>query len=217
MLAHSSHGLSPAVVAQPRHYRRDQGHARTMDGCRHPVQGIEAAFRDPHPILACRIDPEARHAGGISPHMRLADQHGLDTQRAKMIANGHLAGLQRHEIPACAMRMNIPASIGAHAAGAADRRLHIRLIEAHAPRGEGVYVGRVKVRMAVAGQIVPAQLVAHDEKDVSDRHSDPTGITPCSDRPRYAALNEAPAQQRLPIADRSDSSRRGHPHCRTGW
>ena len=148
-----------------------------------PFEGIEPAFRDPRPDPACRID-QARHASDIG-HMRLADQHGLDTQRAKMIANGHLAGLQRHEIPACAMRMNIPASIGAHAAGAADQRLHIRLVKAHAPRGEGVYVGRVKVRMAVAGQIVPAQLVAHDE-DVSDRHSDPTGITPCSDRPRYA-------------------------------
>ena len=128
--------------------------------------GLKAAFGDSHADDRIRIDAEPRHALDVGLHVGLADQRRAHAERAQIIAHGHLADLERETVPRRAMRLHIAARIGAHARGAADRRLHIGAGETHAARRQRIDVRGFEPRMAVAGQIVPAQLVAHDEKDI---------------------------------------------------
>ena len=70
-------------------------------------------------------------------------------------------------VPCRSVAEHVTAGQERHARRAAERRLHEGLLEVHPPRGESVDVGRLQVRMSVAGQVVPAKLVAHDEQNVS--------------------------------------------------
>jgi hypothetical protein len=128
--------------------------------------GVEAAFVDAHPDRGDRVDAQARDARGITTHVRLADQHRAHAERAQVIADRHLADLQRDEVPAHAMRMHVAAGVVAHARGATHRRLHVGVVEQITPAGQGIEVRGVQLGVPVAGQVVRTQLVAHDEEYV---------------------------------------------------
>ena len=61
--------------------------------------GIEAALGDAHADDGIGIDAEPLHALGVGAHVRLADQHRLHAERAQVVAERHLAHLQRHAVP----------------------------------------------------------------------------------------------------------------------
>src|SRR5581483_4255019 len=138
----------------------------------HAVQAVvalirlEAAFGDAHADDRLRIDAESLHALDVGFHVGLAGERGAHAERAQVIAHGHLADLEWKAVPRRAVRLHVAAGIGAHPRRAADRRLHMRPGEAHAAPGEAVDMRRREMRMAVAGQVIPAELVAHDEQDV---------------------------------------------------
>ena len=66
------------------------------------------------------------------------------------------------------MGMHVAASVKAHPAGAADRRLNISAGKADAACGQTVKVRGLHRGVTGAGQVVMAQLVIHDEEDVLD-------------------------------------------------
>ena len=98
--------------------------------------------------------------------MGFANQPAVDTSRAQMIAQSKLADLERDLVVACTMALHIAARICAHPRGAADGRLNIGTVKAHALACEPVNVWGVKMWMTIAAQVVPAQLVKHDEENV---------------------------------------------------
>ena len=48
----------------------------------------------------------------------------------------------------------------------AQRRLDVGTVEAHALCSQSVDIGRMQIRMTIAAQVIPAELVEHDEQDV---------------------------------------------------
>ena len=128
--------------------------------------GIEAALGHPHPDDRCRIDTKPLHPFDVRLHVGLADERRRDPERTQIVAERHLADLERKSIPRRTVRLHVAPGVEAHARGAADRRLHIGAREPHATRRQRVDVRRAQRGMARAGQVIPAQLVAHDEQDV---------------------------------------------------
>ena len=130
--------------------------------------GVEAALRHAHADNRVRVDAQPLHALDVGTHVRLADQSRLHPERAQVVAERHLPHVQRDAVPGGAVRANVAAGVEAHARGTADRRLHVGAGEAHAAGGQGVDVGCMQPGVPVTGQVIPAQLVAHDEEDVAD-------------------------------------------------
>ena len=128
--------------------------------------GVEPAFGNPHADDGAGIDAEPLHALAVGAHVRLAHQHRLHPERAQIVAERHLADLQRHAVPGRAMRLHIAPGVEAHARGSAHRRLHIGAREAHTLGRKPIDVRRGQPGVSVAGQVIPAQLVAHDEENV---------------------------------------------------
>ncbi len=129
--------------------------------------GVEAAFGDAHADDGARIDAEPLHALAVGAHVRLADEDGIDAERAQVVAERHLAHFERDAVPGGAVRLHVAAGVEAHARGAAHGRLHVGAREPHTPGCERIDVRGGELGMSVAGQIIPAQLVAHDEEDVA--------------------------------------------------
>ena len=133
--------------------------------------GLEAAFGEEDAGIARRVDAEAGHALPVSRHVRLADERGAQPERTQPVAEREFAHRQRDIVPGGAVAEHVAPRVEGHARGAADRRLAVGAGEARSLRREAVQMRRLQRRMAVTGQIVPAQLVRHDEQDVANaRH-----------------------------------------------
>ena len=130
------------------------------------VQLFETA--GPHQRFQGRaaLDAEPFQRLEVGQHMGLAGQRHADPGSRQEFAQGLLAQGQRHAVPGGAVARHVAAGIEAHAARAADAGLHIGAREAHAARRQRIDRRRLEVRMAGAGQMVRAQLVAHDEQNV---------------------------------------------------
>ena len=126
------------------------------------LERIEPAFGQLDADLRPGVDAEPLHAPCVRDHVGLADDHRGDADPAEMVAEGRLAHAQRKAVPGRAVRAAVAPGVGGHPRGAAEGRLHVGVGEPHTAPGEPVEVGRVEMRMAVAGQVVPAQLVGHD-------------------------------------------------------
>ena len=136
----------------------------------HPVIALkrcEATLSRVHADDRFRIDPKALHAIHIRDHVGLADQHAFRVDLTQMITQGRLAHPQREAIPGRSVAAYIAPGVEAHPGRAADRRLDIGLVEPHAHGGQPVNMRRVEMGVAVAGQIIPAQLVRHDPQYVT--------------------------------------------------
>ena len=131
------------------------------------LEGVEAALGNAHADDGVGIDAEPGHALGVGAHVRLADQRRAYAQRPQVVTQRHLADLERHRVPHRAVRLHVAPRVEAHARRPAHRRLHIGPREAHTPRRQPVDVGRLELGMPRARQIVPPELVAHDEQDVA--------------------------------------------------
>ena len=107
-----------------------------------------------------------RIAGRIGGVVRLAAEGRPVARFAKIVAHGLFVRGQGHLVPGRTVGVGIPARVEAHAAGTADRRLHVGPAEEDAPGREFVEVGRSDHRVAGAGHAVRPHLVGHDEKYV---------------------------------------------------
>src|SRR6266478_153147 len=83
-----------------------------------------------------------------------------------MVAESRLADPQRPAVPVRAVRAHVAAGVERHPRGAADRRLHIGVREAHATLRHGVDVRGLQGLMSRTSQVIMAKLVAHDPDDV---------------------------------------------------
>src|SRR5690606_39250555 len=86
----------------------------------------------------------------------------------QIVADGVFACRQRHVVPGRAVAEGRAARIEGHARGPADRRLHIGPVEAHAHLRQTVNIWRLQRPVPLMGQVIPSQLVAHDEQYVAD-------------------------------------------------
>lgn len=133
------------------------------------VVGLEAGFGEGRAARASRIDAEPPHAFQVGRGVGLADQRGADSRGAQVVAQGQLLQRQRHRVPGHLVAADVAPGVRGHPRRPADGALGIGTGEAHALRGQAVDVRRVQIGMAVAGQVIATQLVAHDVEDVADR------------------------------------------------
>ena len=136
------------------------GKVRVQGLCKVPIQD---AVRH-----VDRIEAEPPHALVVALHMGLADQGNAVAERPQVVAERQLGRPQRHRIIGGAVARHVTAGIEGHARRPADRRLAIGAFEQHAALRQRIDMRGLQGRMAGAGQVIGAQLVGHDEKDVAD-------------------------------------------------
>ena len=127
---------------------------------------LEAALRDMNADDRIRRDAEHLHAFEVGGHVGLADQHVAHADLLQVIAERRLADAQRPAVPVRAVRAHVAPGIEGHARGAADRRLHIGVGEAHPALCHRVDIRGLQRGVAGAAEIIMAKLVAHDPDDV---------------------------------------------------
>ena len=130
------------------------------------LKGHKPTLRHTDPDLRLRINAQPLHAFHVSPHMGLAHQHRIDPNGPQVIAQRQLAHAQRHLIVGRTMTAHVAPRIGAHPARPTDGRLDVSVGKPKPPLSDPVDVRCVQMRMAVAGQKVPPQLVRHDPENV---------------------------------------------------
>ncbi len=135
---------------------------------------VEAAFGDAGADGAVGFQAEAAHAFRIRGHVGLADQPATHAVVTQIVAHGPLADFQRHHVPGRAMAVHVAAGVGGHARRAAQRRLDIGTVEPNAPLRQPVDIRCLQMRMTITTQIIPAQLVEHDEQNVPGLPHDPS-------------------------------------------
>ena len=141
---------------------------------------LEPGLRHDDADVRRGIEPQPRQALAIGDQVRLPDDGGTDAERPQVVADGKLADGKRDAVPGRAMTEHRAARVEARARRSAYGGLHVGAVEADSHLGDRVDVGSLERRMTVAGQIVPAQLVAHDEQDVRYRagHSNASPFSP---------------------------------------
>ena len=127
---------------------------------------VKAAFGLTCADDAVGRDAKAFHALGVHLHMRLAQKPAVHSGLAQVIAHCVFAHAQREAVPLRAVGRGIAPGIGAHPAGATDRRLHITVGKPHAARRHAIKVWRLQRRMAGAAEVIEPKLIIHDEKNV---------------------------------------------------
>ena len=132
------------------------------------VELLEAAGPHQGGQRRAAFDAVALQPVGVGQHMGLAGQRHADAGGQQVVADGLFAQAERHAVPGGAVTEHVAAGVIGHARGAADAGLHIGAREQHAALAEAVDGRRFEVRMAGARQVIGAQLIAHDEKDVPD-------------------------------------------------
>ena len=130
------------------------------------LERLEAAVDDRPADAGVRVHPEAGQRGTGAGHLHLADQHRRETEIPHVVSQGQLPRLERVLVGHRAVRGHVAAGVDAGPGRTAQRRLAVGAGEPHPAGGEPVDVRGLQVRVAVAGQVVPPELVAHDEQDV---------------------------------------------------
>ena len=129
--------------------------------------GFEAALRKVHAQIGTGIHAQTVQSLNVRHHVGLANQRHPGTRGLQIVAQRTLINRQRHKIPAGTMAEGRAARVERHARGPANRRTAVGPVEPHAARGDAVDVGGVHRRLPVAGEVVPAELVRHDEQHVA--------------------------------------------------
>ena len=134
------------------------------------------------PVMACEFHeaplaqrftcrggkPQARHRLFVGQPMRLAEQHQIVAQSSQPIAEQPFVQRKRDPVQGRAVATDIASGVERHARRPAHARLHVSAREQHATPCQVVHGRSLQVRVAVAGQVVRAQLTAHDEQEVAD-------------------------------------------------
>jgi hypothetical protein len=102
--------------------------------------------------------------------MRFAREPDPNSMGSQIVSDGVLADRKRDEIPRRAVAEHRASSIERHPGRTANWRLNIGPIKTHAVRGKLVNVRGLEMRVTVTGKIVPPELVAHNEQNISDHH-----------------------------------------------
>ncbi len=98
--------------------------------------------------------------------MRFANEHIANTNFIEVIAQSWFANAQGHTVVRRTVAAHVAACVGAHARWAADCGLHVGFGEANTLACQPIDVWGFQMGMAVTAEIVPAQLIAHDEQHV---------------------------------------------------
>ena len=128
----------------------------------------EAPLRQQRAYSAFGINTKPLKPKDIRQHMRLSNQHCAQADTAQVVAQCRNLDRKRNKVPGGAVAGNIVAGIGGHARRAAYGPLHIGPGEARTPCGQGIDMRCPDRRVAITTQVVAAQLVTHDEKDIAD-------------------------------------------------
>lgn len=86
-----------------------------------------------------------------------------------MIPQSWLANAQWEPIPCRTVRTHIAACVKAHSAWPTNRGLHIGLVEPHSLQGKPIQIWCLDVIGTIAAEVIPAQLVSHNEQNVLSR------------------------------------------------
>ncbi|CAG9204312.1 hypothetical protein PSAB6_230362 [Paraburkholderia sabiae] len=121
--------------------------------------------------------------------MRLAGKRERAPMTAQIFSERDLADRQRHAVPVRTVARHRAAGVIGHARWSANARTDVRVIETHAACGERVDISCAQIRVPVAAEVIAPQLVAHDEKDVSDGCH---GIAPGSSKAGMASMLDKP-------------------------
>ena len=132
------------------------------------VEFLEAAGPHEGGQRRAAFDAVALQPVGVGQHVGLAGERHADAGGQQVVADGPFAQAERHAVPGGAVTEHVAAGVIGHARGAADAGLHVGARKQHATPGQAVDGRRLEMRMAGARQVIGAQLVAHDEKDVPD-------------------------------------------------
>lgn len=119
--------------------------------------GLGAVGGDGQPLLGIQV---GRGVG-------LAHQCSADAVGPQVVAQGQFLKRQGHGVPRHLVAADVAPGVGRHPRRAADGALGVGAAEAHPGGGQAVDVGGVQVRVAVARQVIPAQLIAHDVEHVA--------------------------------------------------
>ena len=189
------------------------------------LPGLEAAFHGQLTGALRDVHAQALRALEIGLHVGLAQHAAAHAAGPQVVAQRLHAHRQRHEVPCRAVAADVAPGVGGHARSAAHRPLHEGACEAHASRGQGVQVRGVQLGMAGLGQVIPAQLIGHDEKHVLHVGSWLGGATSGrSGCPAGAGCSCAPPRRRRPpsrgacfapaLRAAGRASSRARPRCR---
>jgi hypothetical protein len=136
-----------------------------------PVHYVEAALAQELPALGRGIDPETAQAVEIRHDVGLSDQRDRTAGRGEVVAERPFRNAKRHAVPVHAMVRYVPAGVEGHPRGSAYARLDVGTVEATPRTRQAVEVRGAQGRVAIHAEMVPAQLVAHDEEHVAKRHA----------------------------------------------
>ena len=128
---------------------------------------LEADFVQHLGLLAERVDGQPLQGIQIGRGVGLAHQRGADAVGAQVVADGQFFQRQGHGVPRHLMAADIAPGVGRHPRRAADGALGVGAAETHAGGGQAIDVRGVQMRMAVARQVIAAQLIAHDVQHVA--------------------------------------------------
>ena len=130
------------------------------------LERLEAAADDRPADFAIEIHAQAGKRRLGAAHLHLADQHRRDAEVPHVVPQGQLSQLEGVFVRRCTVRGHVAPGEDAGTGWPAQRRLAVGAGESNPAGGKPVDVRCLQVRMAVAGQVVPPELVAHDEQDV---------------------------------------------------
>ena len=130
------------------------------------LERLKAAAHERSSDSARRIHSQAGKPGFGAAHVRLADEHRRDVHFSHVVAEGQFTQLEGAPVRHHAVGGHVAPGVDAGPGRPAQRRLAVGAGEPDPAGREPVDVRCLQVRMAVAGQVVPPELVAHDEQDV---------------------------------------------------
>ncbi|MNN47113.1 hypothetical protein D3C81_1615190 [compost metagenome] len=132
-----------------------------------PKKWLEADFVQHRSLIAERVDGQPLQGIEIGRGVGLAHQRGTYAMGPQVVTDGQFFQRQGHGVPGDLMAADIAPGVGRHPRRAADGALGVGTTETHAGGGQAIDVGGVQVRMAVARQVIAAQLIAHDVQHVA--------------------------------------------------
>jgi hypothetical protein len=132
------------------------------------VRFIEAFGRRNVAVRRCRPFQRRGHAAEIL-QMAFADQCGAPIVDPQHVDEGVGRERQRDAVDAHAVQRRHPAGRERRAVRLANRARHVELVERHATRGDRIDRRSADRAIAVAAEMVGAQLIADDNQDVGAR------------------------------------------------
>ena len=131
-----------------------------------PLMRLKAALAHQHPRTRIRVNAQPLNRLPIRCHVRFSGQHSAHAQRSQVVAQRPLVHAQRIVVVARPVAEDRTSRIETHPGRAAQRRGHIGARVIHPLLRQPINVGCLQSGVPAARQVVVAQLVTHDKKDI---------------------------------------------------